>query len=111
MALNMQGPESIKFQDQQALSGRSLTSILSGSLVRGVVLEVKGDGYAEKILDEAKKAGIPIVEDPTLVAVLLGVGLGEEIPEEAYLAVARILVFLHNVDMGRRGGANGGNVP
>ncbi|NLG93980.1 MAG: flagellar biosynthesis, partial [Acetomicrobium flavidum] len=45
------------------------------------------------------------------VAVLLGVGLGEEIPEEAYLAVARILVFLHNVDMGRRGGANGGNVP
>jgi len=66
---------------------------------------------AEKILEEAKKAGIPIVEDPTLVAVLLGVGLGEEIPEEAYLAVARILVFLHNVDMGRRGGADGGNVP
>ena len=49
MALNMQGPESIKFQDQQALSGRSLTSIPNGSLVRGVVLEVKGDGYIVEI--------------------------------------------------------------
>lgn len=29
---------------------------------------------------------------------LLGVGLGEEIPEEAYLAVAQILVFLSRVD-------------
>ena len=49
MALNMQGPESIKFQDQQVLSGRSLTSIPNGSLVRGVVLEVKGDGYIVEI--------------------------------------------------------------
>jgi len=30
--------------------------------------------------------------------VLLGVNLGEEIPEEAYLAVARILVFLSKID-------------
>ncbi|MDI9377711.1 MAG: EscU/YscU/HrcU family type III secretion system export apparatus switch protein [Synergistota bacterium] len=58
-----------------------------------------GRGWlADRIIKEAKKVGIPIVEDPALVAVLLGVGLGEEIPEEAYLAVAQILVFLSRVD-------------
>jgi len=69
-----------------------------------------GKGHiAEKIINEAKKAGVPILEDPALVAVLLGVGLGEEIPEEAYLAVARILVFLHNVDIGEEGKIHGQN--
>lgn len=69
-----------------------------------------GKGHiAEKIINEAKKAGVPILEDPALVAVLLGVGLGEEIPEEAYLAVARILVFLHNVDIGEEGKIYGQN--
>jgi len=63
-----------------------------------------GRGWlAERIIKEAKKVGIPIVEDPALVAVLLGVGLGEEIPEEAYLAIAQILVFLDRID------ANKGN--
>jgi len=58
-----------------------------------------GRGWiAEKIIDEARKRGIPLVEDSLLVSVLLGVNLGEEIPEEAYLAVARILVFLSKID-------------
>lgn len=58
-----------------------------------------GRGWiAEKIIDEARKRGIPLVEDSLLVSVLLGVNLGEEIPEEAYLAVARILAFLSKID-------------
>jgi len=46
MALNMQGPESIKFQDQQALSGRSLTSIPNGSF-GGAWSLTKEDEFAE----------------------------------------------------------------
>jgi len=58
-----------------------------------------GRGWiAEKIIEEARKRGIPLVEDSLLVSVLLGVNLGEEIPEEAYLAVARILAFLSKID-------------
>ncbi|WP_286976785.1 EscU/YscU/HrcU family type III secretion system export apparatus switch protein [Acetomicrobium sp. UBA5826] len=56
---------------------------------------------AVKIIDEARKKGIPLVEDSLLVSVLLGVNLWEEIPEEAYLAVARILVFLSKIDSAR----------
>ncbi|MDR1515241.1 MAG: EscU/YscU/HrcU family type III secretion system export apparatus switch protein [Synergistaceae bacterium] len=53
---------------------------------------------AEKIIDAALEAEIPIVEDAALVSALLALELGEEIPPDLYRAVAKILSFLYSVD-------------
>ena len=58
-----------------------------------------GRGWlADRIIKEAKKVGIPIVEDPALVAVLWGLVVRK--PEEAYLAVARNISLHSKVDRG-----------
>ncbi|MDR3322378.1 MAG: EscU/YscU/HrcU family type III secretion system export apparatus switch protein [Synergistaceae bacterium] len=53
---------------------------------------------AEKIIEKAREAEIPIVEDAALVSALLALELGEEIPPDLYRAVAKILSFLYSVD-------------
>ncbi|WP_193598142.1 flagellar biosynthesis protein FlhB [Microbacterium sp. YJN-G] len=64
----------------------------------------KGKGViAERIRDRAKEAGVPMVRDiPLARALHAACELGQEIPEELYTAVARVLVF---VDMLRRRGS------
>jgi flagellar biosynthesis protein len=57
---------------------------------------------AEKILEVAAAAGIPIQHDAALAEVLSRIDPGEEIPPEAYRAVAEILAFLYRVDRGMR---------
>jgi len=52
---------------------------------------------AEKIIAEARKHNIPIHEDPTLMAALSSVNLGQEIPVELYLVVAEILAYIYRV--------------
>ena len=49
---------------------------------------------ADRIIETAVEAEIPIVEDAALVSSLLMLELGEEIPVELYRAVAKILAFL-----------------
>lgn len=56
----------------------------------------KGD-LANKILEVAKEAKIPIHEDPDLIEVLSQIPLGEEIPPELYQAVAEILAFVYRL--------------
>ncbi|MDR1884760.1 MAG: EscU/YscU/HrcU family type III secretion system export apparatus switch protein [Synergistaceae bacterium] len=59
----------------------------------------KGENLvAEKIIETAKEAEIPIVEDAALVSALLVLELGEEIPAELYQSVAKILAFLYKLD-------------
>ncbi len=63
----------------------------------------KGKGIlAEKILVEARKHGIPIVEDKLLFGILYELELGTEIPQEIYEPVARILAFLYSVHSRKR---------
>ncbi|PIE54245.1 MAG: flagellar biosynthesis [Dethiosulfovibrio peptidovorans] len=57
---------------------------------------------AERIMDIAKEADIPIVEDAALVTALLALDIGEEIPLELYEAVARVLAFIYRVDVANR---------
>lgn len=67
----------------------------------------KGKGVvAERIRERAVEAGVPMVRDVPLARALhAACELGQEIPEELYTAVARVLVF---VDMLRkRGSARG----
>ncbi|GAF63738.1 putative flagellar biosynthetic protein flhB [Bacillus sp. TS-2] len=53
---------------------------------------------AEEIIAEAKKANIPIQEDPTLVTLLSQLELNEQIPEELYELVAEIFAFIYQLD-------------
>ncbi len=65
---------------------------------RAPVVVAKGRGeLAEKIIELAKKEGIPVVEDRNLVEALLRIEVFEEIPPVLYEAVARVLVFVQEV--------------
>ena len=59
----------------------------------------KGSGVvAERIIELARKEGIPIQEDPDLIGVLIQLDFGEEIPPELYRAVAEILAFAYRMN-------------
>lgn len=63
------------------------------------VVLVKGKGYiAEAILELARQAGIPTIEEPELLQLLQGVEIGQYIPPEAYTLVAEIIAFFMNLD-------------
>jgi flagellar biosynthesis protein len=56
----------------------------------------KGKGFiAEQILAVAKENNIPLHEDPSLVKLLAQLDLGDEIPRELYLAVAKVIAFAY----------------
>ena len=58
-----------------------------------------GEGVvAEKIIEKAREAQIPIVEDTAHVSALLTLDLGEDIPAELYHAVAKVLSFVYSID-------------
>ncbi len=53
---------------------------------------------AEKIENIAKEHSIYIKKDENLVQDLYKLKINEEIPEELYEAVAKILVYIYNMD-------------
>jgi flagellar biosynthesis protein len=58
----------------------------------------KGKGaVAEKIIEVARKAGVPIREDSVLVSLLSHLRVDQEITPEAYKAVAELLAFIYRV--------------
>ena len=60
------------------------------------VMTAKGQNeVAELIIEEAKKQGIHIAEDPQLVALLGQLELNSEIPESLYVAVSVILSWVY----------------
>lgn len=62
-------------------------------------LVAKGAGkIAEKIIEAAKAAGVPIHEDPDLLALLMTLNIDEIIPPEMYVAVAEILAFIYRMN-------------
>jgi len=54
---------------------------------------------AEKILEEAKKAGVPIREDKALAEALAGLELGTDVPEDLWVAVAQALAWAYRLDL------------
>lgn len=59
-------------------------------------LVAKGQGeVAEKIIQIAHEHDIHIHSDPVLLSVLSQLELGQEIPKELYLAVAKIIAFAY----------------
>lgn len=62
-------------------------------------ITAKGEGFvAKRIIEIAREANVPIVEDAALVSALLALEIGQDIPGELYEAVARVLAFVYNID-------------
>jgi flagellar biosynthesis protein len=58
----------------------------------------KGKGIlADRIIEVARKAGVPIREDPLLVSLLAHIEVDREIPAEAYKVVAELLAWVYTV--------------
>jgi flagellar biosynthesis protein len=53
---------------------------------------------AERILAEARKAGVPVRDDAALAEALAGLDLGHRVPEELYRAVAEALAWAYRLD-------------
>ncbi|MFY9944061.1 MAG: EscU/YscU/HrcU family type III secretion system export apparatus switch protein [Desulfobacterales bacterium] len=59
----------------------------------------KGSGaVADHIIRVARAHGIPVKEDPDLMAVLGGLDIEQEIPADLYLAVAELLAFVYSLN-------------
>lgn len=67
-----------------------------------------GQGYlADRLLEVAREAGVPIESNPDLADALSHVSIGTVIPEDLYPVVAELLVFVNRLNQ-RRGEASGG---
>ncbi len=53
---------------------------------------------AEKIIEKAKEADVPVHKDTRLANTLSNLEVGDYIPPELYQAVAEILLFVENMD-------------
>ena len=53
---------------------------------------------AETIVEKANESGVPVHEDAELAHALNLLNIGDEIPPELYEIVAKILVFVGDVD-------------
>ncbi len=63
-----------------------------------VVLATGKGQLAERILENAKKADVPVYQDEKLAETLSKLELGDIIPPELYEVVAEILVFVDRMD-------------
>ena len=59
---------------------------------------------AERIVEEAEKAGVPVRRDEALAAALGGLEIGHEVPEELWVAVAEALAWAYGLDVRARRG-------
>ncbi len=58
-----------------------------------------GRGYlAQRMLEEAERSGVQVVQDDKLSHTLHRLSVGDEIPESLYRVVAEILVFIYRMD-------------
>ena len=62
------------------------------------VPKVVAKGYglmAERIVEQARGAGVFVHDSPELVQLLMQLNLDDQIPEPLYRAVAEVLAFVH----------------
>lgn len=63
------------------------------------VMTAYGEGYvAEKIIEKGEQSGLPVITDAELVTLLAELSIGDEIPPSLYEVVAKILVFVGEID-------------
>ena len=62
-----------------------------------VVAAGRGE-LAERIVAEARAAGVPVRDDAALAEALAGLDLGAHVPEELYRAVAEALAWAYRLE-------------
>ena len=81
--------------DQKITSYKKTSVALQYDHAGAPMVTASGEGaIASEIINRAKEAGVPIIEDAKLAFLLSTVPLGDEIPPELYRAIAEILVFV-----------------
>ncbi len=55
---------------------------------------------AERLVERAQEAGVPVTRDPALAEALGALALGSEIAPELYAAVAETLAWAYRLDRG-----------
>lgn len=65
------------------------------------VLAAFGEGHvAERIIETAEAHGVPVTVDRQLASVLSKLSVGDQIPPQLYEVVAKLLVFVGEMDSG-----------
>lgn len=63
---------------------------------QGPTVVATGEGFlADRIVEEALKAGVPVRTDSDLVQILAQTEIGEEVPVEAFIALAEVLRYVY----------------
>ncbi|KOA20787.1 flagellar biosynthetic protein FlhB [Clostridium homopropionicum DSM 5847] len=63
------------------------------------IVTAAGVGYlADKIIEEAEKNSVPVVQNKELADLLMNVDVGSNIPEELYNAVAEVIAYIMDID-------------
>jgi len=63
----------------------------------GPTVVATGAGFlADRIVEEALKAGVPVRTDADLVQILAETEVGEEVPVEAFVALAEVLRYVYD---------------
>lgn len=82
------------------IEGRPRAVALSyeaGKMPAPTVTAIGQGEMAERIIALAKEHGVTIREDPTMVALLAQLDIGEIIPPELYPVVAEVLAFVYRL--------------
>ena len=62
-------------------------------------LAAKAEGRAaDRLVDLARKAGVPVVEDGSLAQAVFPLELGAYVPEECFEIVARVFAFVKSIE-------------
>ena len=76
------------------------------------VVTAKADAHlAEHLIEEARRQGVYVTEDPQLLALLSRLNVDDEIPPELYTAVAVILSWVYWLKGMRPGDEKRGDQP
>ena len=76
-------------------SKREAVALEYGVTKTPVVVAKGSEEIAERILDEARKHGVYVAQDPQLLAMLARLDIDQEIPPNLYAAVAVILSWAY----------------
>lgn len=68
-----------------------------GQVAPSIIAKGKG-AIAEKIIEQGEENKIALYKDKELVEELLNIDVGDHIPEELYEVVAKVLIFISDLD-------------
>ncbi len=86
-----------KIKNNPALNKKAVAlTYKPSSLEDAPLVSAKGKGsIANAIIEQAEKYNVPVVQNAELTNMLSFVDVGEEIPTEAFLAVAEIMRYVY----------------